>query len=141
MSHQNNNHKPTMSTHTTTLPLQEINSQGDVTTLFFEVAVLTQEAEVFLVVAVITTSITIIKTTLIQFKISTVLLLNYHTSQHFSPKATVSCQICGRSNHIAIDCYNRMSSKFVGKIPLTKLVAFVAQQNSYFPTTCSTHFT
>lgn len=26
-------------------------------------------------------------------------------SQHFSPKAMVSCQVCGRANHTAVDCF------------------------------------
>lgn len=38
------------------------------------------------------------------------------------------CQICGRSYHSAIDCYQRMNHVYQGKIPPKKLQALIATQ-------------
>uniref|UniRef100_A0A2N9IYC4 Retrotransposon Copia-like N-terminal domain-containing protein n=1 Tax=Fagus sylvatica TaxID=28930 RepID=A0A2N9IYC4_FAGSY len=40
------------------------------------------------------------------------------------------CQICGKPNHQALDCYHRMDYSYQGRHPPTQLVAMVAHTNS-----------
>ena len=42
------------------------------------------------------------------------------------------CQICGKSNHQALDCYHRMDYSYQGRHPPTQLATMVAQSNSLF---------
>jgi hypothetical protein len=44
----------------------------------------------------------------------------------------VPCQICGRTNHLALDCYHRMDYSFQGKFPPTHLAAMVAHTNTAY---------
>jgi hypothetical protein len=43
-----------------------------------------------------------------------------------------SCQICGKSNHQALDCYHRMDYSYQGRHPPSQLAAMVAHTNSQF---------
>ena len=54
------------------------------------------------------------------------------TSQgsNFTQNAITPCQICGRINHSAIDCYHCMDYAFQGHNPSTQLAAMVAHSNS-----------
>ncbi|KAL5701533.1 ABC-type xenobiotic transporter [Ranunculus cassubicifolius] len=48
-------------------------------------------------------------------------------SQYFSTtRNTQNCQICGKSNHIAIDCFHRMNHAYAGRQPPKKLQAMAA---------------
>ena len=40
------------------------------------------------------------------------------------------CQICGKSGHLALDCYHRMDFAYQGKNPPTKLVAMTNVSNA-----------
>ena len=42
------------------------------------------------------------------------------------------CQICGRINHLAIDCFHRMDYAFQGRNPPTQLAAMIAHTNSTY---------
>jgi transposase InsO family protein len=43
-----------------------------------------------------------------------------------------SCQICGKNNHQALDCYHRMDYSYQGRHPPSQLAAMVAQTNAQF---------
>jgi len=47
-----------------------------------------------------------------------------------TPRPT--CQICGKSNHSALDCYHRMDYSYQGRHPPGQLAAMVAQLNEEF---------
>jgi hypothetical protein len=42
------------------------------------------------------------------------------------------CQICGKNNHTALDCYHRMDYSFQGRHPPSELAAMVAHLNENF---------
>jgi hypothetical protein len=42
------------------------------------------------------------------------------------------CQICGKPNHQALDCYHRMDYSYQGRHPPSQLAAMVAHTNSQF---------
>jgi hypothetical protein len=44
------------------------------------------------------------------------------------------CQICGKNNHSALDCYHRMDYTYQGRHPPPQLAAMVAQVNADFET-------
>jgi hypothetical protein len=44
------------------------------------------------------------------------------------------CQICGKINHRALDCYHRMDYSYQGRLPPTQLSAMVAQTNANYDT-------
>ncbi|XP_059441339.1 beta-glucosidase 17-like, partial [Corylus avellana] len=50
-------------------------------------------------------------------------------ASNFLHGSRASCQICGRTNHLAIDCYHQMNYAFQGKNPPTQLAAMVAHTN------------
>ena len=55
----------------------------------------------------------------------------YSPNQGSGPKIErLTCQICGKAGHIAIDCYHRMDYAYQGKHPPTKLAAMVTSSNS-----------
>jgi hypothetical protein len=43
-----------------------------------------------------------------------------------------ACQICGKHNHSALDCYHRMDYSFQGRHPPSELATMVAQMNEEF---------
>uniref|UniRef100_A0A2N9J1Y5 Retrotransposon Copia-like N-terminal domain-containing protein n=1 Tax=Fagus sylvatica TaxID=28930 RepID=A0A2N9J1Y5_FAGSY len=45
------------------------------------------------------------------------------------------CQICNRSGHSALDCYQRMNHAYEGRIPTQKLTAMAATASSNIPST------
>jgi hypothetical protein len=53
-----------------------------------------------------------------------------------TPKPTLGnrspCQICGKSGHQALDCYQRTNYAYQGRHPPTQLAAMVAQNNAEF---------
>jgi hypothetical protein len=53
-------------------------------------------------------------------------------SNSFSHGSRAPCQICGRMNHLAIDCFHRMDYAFQGRNPPTQLAAMVAHTNSTY---------
>lgn len=55
---------------------------------------------------------------------------NVSTNQTSHP----ACQICGKSNHNALDCYNKMDYTYQGRHPPPQLAAMVAQVNEDFET-------
>lgn len=42
----------------------------------------------------------------------------------FNPNGCVQCQICRKSGHSAINCYNRMNVAYEGRVPTPKLQAY-----------------
>jgi hypothetical protein len=46
--------------------------------------------------------------------------------------ARPACQICGKNNHSALDCYHRMDYSYQGRHPPDQLAAMVAQLNEEF---------
>jgi hypothetical protein len=48
---------------------------------------------------------------------------------NFSQNARTPCQICGRINHLAIDCYHRMDCAFQGRNSPIQLAAMATQSN------------
>jgi hypothetical protein len=40
------------------------------------------------------------------------------------------CQICGKPNHQALDCYHRMDYTYQGRHPLQQLAAMIAENNT-----------
>jgi hypothetical protein len=50
----------------------------------------------------------------------------------FSTSNRVPCQICGKINHQALDCYHRMDYSFQGRHPPPQLAAMVAHTNSEY---------
>jgi len=50
----------------------------------------------------------------------------------FSNNTRVPCQICGKSSHLAIDCYHRMDYAYQGKNPPAQLAAMVAHTNAAY---------
>ena len=50
----------------------------------------------------------------------------------FNNGARVPCQICGKTNHQAIDCYHCMDYSYQGRHPPTQLAAMVAHTNAAF---------
>jgi transposase InsO family protein len=44
----------------------------------------------------------------------------------------IACQICGKSNHTALDCYHRMDYTYQGRHPPPQLAAMAAQMNENF---------
>lgn len=61
-------------------------------------------------------------------------LENFSSPNHFTkPQPNASpCQICGKSNHWALDCYHRMDYSYQGRHPPSQLAAMVAQTNAEF---------
>jgi hypothetical protein len=62
---------------------------------------------------------------------------SHRIPQHKTPPAPFNstrppCQICGKSNHQALDCYHRMDYSFQGRHPPSQLAAMVAHTNSQF---------
>ncbi|KAL5713883.1 Beta-galactosidase 8 [Ranunculus cassubicifolius] len=53
-----------------------------------------------------------------------------NSSSNYSPQDKQPCQICGRFNHSAIDCYERMNYSYQGRIPPQKLQAMVADRKT-----------
>ena len=51
-----------------------------------------------------------------------------NSSVPFNNGAHVPCQICGKTNHQALDCYHRMDYSYQGRHPPTQLIAMVAIQ-------------
>ncbi|KAJ0097285.1 hypothetical protein Patl1_27807 [Pistacia atlantica] len=43
-----------------------------------------------------------------------------------------ACQICGKTNHIALDCYERFNYAYQGRIPPPDLAAMAAETNAQF---------
>ena len=43
--------------------------------------------------------------------------------------ARAPCQICGKTNHNALDCFHRMDYSYQGRYPFTQLAAMVAHTN------------
>jgi hypothetical protein len=58
------------------------------------------------------------------------ILLERQQHQTISPRSP--CQICGKSNHQALDCYHRMDYSYQGRHPPSQLAAMVAQTNAEF---------
>jgi hypothetical protein len=50
----------------------------------------------------------------------------------FPTAPQVPCQICGKLNHIALDCFHRMDYAFQGKKPPSQLQAMVAHNNTAY---------
>jgi len=48
----------------------------------------------------------------------------------FSSAPWNPCQICGKLNHLALDCFHRMDYSFQGRCPPAQLQAMVAHNNS-----------
>jgi hypothetical protein len=48
----------------------------------------------------------------------------------FNNSNRVPCQICGKTNHQALDCFHRMDYSFQGRHPSSQLAAMMAQTNS-----------
>jgi hypothetical protein len=60
---------------------------------------------------------------------------NQASMQHenlLSHGSRAPCQICGRINHLAIDCFHPMDYAFQGRNPPTQLAAMVAHTNSVY---------
>ena len=55
---------------------------------------------------------------------------NQTGTSSYSPKPP--CQICGRTNHMAIDYYHRMDYVFQGRNPQSQLAAMAAHSNSAY---------
>jgi hypothetical protein len=53
-------------------------------------------------------------------------------SNLFNSSTRVPCQICGKSSHLAIDCYHRMDYAFQGRNPPAQLAAMVAHTNAAY---------
>jgi hypothetical protein len=49
-----------------------------------------------------------------------------------SSAPSIPCQICGKLNHLALDCFHRMDYSFQGRRPPPQLQAMVAQSNSVY---------
>ncbi|KAJ0076272.1 hypothetical protein Patl1_34415 [Pistacia atlantica] len=43
-----------------------------------------------------------------------------------------ACQICGKTNHIALDCYERFNYAYQGRIPPLDLAAMAGEKNAQF---------
>ncbi|KAJ0028670.1 hypothetical protein Pint_35223 [Pistacia integerrima] len=52
-----------------------------------------------------------------------------HSQQTFNT-SRIPCQICGKPNHQALDCFHRMDYAFQGRHPPTQLAAMVAHTNA-----------
>ncbi|KAL5715966.1 hypothetical protein ACHQM5_017716 [Ranunculus cassubicifolius] len=67
--------------------------------------------------------------------------LNPHNkcfSQYFSTTRTIqSCQICGKTNHTALDCFHQMNFAYAGRQPPKKLQAMVATSSRSASTSSS----
>jgi hypothetical protein len=50
----------------------------------------------------------------------------------FNNSPRIPCQICGKINHQALDCYHRMDYSFQGRHPPPQLAAMVAQSNNVY---------
>jgi hypothetical protein len=50
----------------------------------------------------------------------------------FSSAPRIPCQICGKLNHLALDCFHRMDYSFQGRRPPAQLQAMVAHNNAIF---------
>ena len=50
----------------------------------------------------------------------------------FNSGAHVPCQICGKTNHQALNCYHRMDYSYQRRHPSTQLLAMVAHTNAAF---------
>jgi len=50
----------------------------------------------------------------------------------FSNAPKIPCQICGKLNHIALDCFHRMDYAFQGRRPPTQLHAMVSHTNAAY---------
>jgi transposase InsO family protein len=50
----------------------------------------------------------------------------------FSSAPKIPCQICGKLNHLALDCFHRMDYSFQGRHPPSQLQAMVAHNNTAF---------
>jgi hypothetical protein len=69
-------------------------------------------------------------------------LRNYPTTNAARPPSSDSpglpprspCQICGKINHRALDCYHRMDYSYQGRLPPPQLSAMVAQTNAAYDT-------
>jgi transposase InsO family protein len=57
-------------------------------------------------------------------------LLPTPPSNFFTNNTRVPCQICGKTSHLAIDCYHRMDYAFQGRNPPAQLAAMVAHTNA-----------
>ncbi|PRQ49062.1 putative transcription factor interactor and regulator CCHC(Zn) family [Rosa chinensis] len=53
-------------------------------------------------------------------------ILGPHPSTTTSSSGRISCQICHRSGHSALDCYNRLNLSFEGRVPTKQLSALAA---------------
>ena len=55
---------------------------------------------------------------------------SFGSTQNQSYNQRPSCQICGKTSHVALDYYHRMDYAYQGKQPPSKLVAMAATSNA-----------
>uniref|UniRef100_A0A2N9GJJ1 Retrovirus-related Pol polyprotein from transposon TNT 1-94-like beta-barrel domain-containing protein n=1 Tax=Fagus sylvatica TaxID=28930 RepID=A0A2N9GJJ1_FAGSY len=55
---------------------------------------------------------------------------SFGSTQNQSYNQRPSCQICGKTSHVALDCYHRMDYAYQGKQPPSKLAAMAATSNA-----------
>lgn len=53
-------------------------------------------------------------------------ILGLHPSTTTSSYGRISCQICSRTGHLALDLYNKLNLSFEGRVPTKKLSAMAA---------------